>query len=307
MTVTRMVRFPARTHRLFGIAMFALSPVVALAQQRVDIRRVVTSDVSVRVSGAFAAIKVMAWAHDSMAMTGTLPKGARLEGGVGGNNPTPARGAKFWIEPAPTNPGGGTLELRVPAGARVWVKTEHATVVVEGVTGELDLNIVAGSITVRGNPSHANLESMDGTVTIAGSPTWLRVKTADGEVTMRGSSEDMAVTTVSGQVIIGDGSVERARIETVTGGVQFSGTLVRGATLTIDTHSGAIDFASRLKANVSIDARTLTGRIDNGLSTRRPVVGSDGRGEEVKVELGEGTAKAQLRSFKGSMRLTPQS
>ena len=274
------------------------------AQQHVDIRRATSSDVSVRVSGAYSKLDVVAWNVDSIALTGTLPKGARLEGGVGGNTVGPARGAKFWIEPAAGNPGGGTLVLRVPARARVWVKTDNAAISVEGVRGELDLNIVAGSIDVRGNPSQANLESMDGTVTFDGTASWLRIKTGDGNVMVRGSIEDFATTTVSGLITVRDGNHERARIESVTGAVVFAGNLVRGASLTIDTHSGTIELSSRVKTSLRIDARTLTGRIENMLTSKRPSPGRDGRGDELTLELGDGGAQAMLRSFKAGIRLT---
>jgi hypothetical protein len=284
-----------------ALVMLAL-PAALEAQQRVDIRRAVTSDVSVRVSGAYAKLDVVAWNVDSIALTGTLPKGARLEGGVG-STVGPARGAKFWIEPAAVHTGGGTLVLRVPANARVWVKTDNAVVSVDGVTGELDLNIVAGSIKVRGTLSQANLESMDGTVTFDGTASWLRIKTGDGNVMLRGSAEDLGITTVSGLVTVRDGNFERARIESVTGAVVFAGNLQRGAALTIDTHSGTIDLASRLKASMRVDARTLTGRIENTLTSKRPSPGRDGRGEELTLELGSGGAQATLRSFKAGIRL----
>ena len=297
------MRMSFRTRTVLLGSLLALGATAAGAQQRVDIRRAVTPTVAVRVSGSYAELKIVAWNSDSIALSGTLPKGARLEGGVGGGTRTPASGAKFWIEPSPADPGGGSLVLRVPARARVWVKTDHARISVEGVTGELDLNIISGNIAVRGDPGQANLESMDGHVTVDGSPAWLRVKTADGNVTVRGSTDDLGITTVSGEVTVRDGDHERARVETVTGGVTFEGNLVRGAHLTIETHSGAIEFASGSGRNLTVDAHSLTGRINNMLSPKRPSPGRDGRGEELALELGNGGAQAILRSFKAGIRL----
>lgn len=292
---------PLAVRTLLLLAALA-SPVVGLhAQQRIDIRRPVAPDVAVRISGSYAKLEIIAWQHDSLALTGTLPKGARLDGGVAAVGVP--RGAKFWIEPGPNGPGGEQLVLRVPARARVWVKTEQADVSADGVTGELDLNIVAGRLAVRGHPRHANLESMDGAVTVDGSANWLRIKTADGDVTVRGSSEDMAITTISGEVAVRDGAFDRARVQSVTGGVSFSGTLVRGAELSVDTHSGAIDFTSSRTASLAIDARSLTGRIDNTLFPKRPIQGRSGRGEELAAQLGAGSALVELRSFKAGIRL----
>ena len=90
----------------------------------------------------------------------------------------------------------------------------------------------------------------------------------------------------------------------MTGAVVFAGNLVRGASLTIDTHSGTIELSSRVKTSLRIDARTLTGRIENTLTSKRPSPGRDGRGEELTLELDDGGAQAMLRSFKAGIRLT---
>ena len=288
-----------------ALLVFAIGAVPSAlgAQQRVEIRRAATPSVAVRLNGAFGQLRIIGWKHDSIALTGTLPSGARLDGGIG----APAAavpGAKFWIEPSPTDPTGGALELCVPVNARVWVKTSSAAITAEDVTGSLDLNIVTGSLVVRGNPREAPLESMDGTVTVDGAPNWMRIRSADGNITVRGAVSDLGITTVSGRVTITDGTVERARIESVTGPVTFASALARGAALMIDSHSGAIAFSTPVPANLSADVRTLTGRIDNMLNSRRPSPGRDGRGEELTLELGLGGAQATLRSFKGSIRLT---
>ena len=52
-----------------------------------------------------------------------------------------------------------------------------------------------------------------------------------------------------------------------------------------------------------MDATTVTGRIENSVSGRRPVPGREGRGEELGLELGTGNARVTLRSFKGNIRL----
>ena len=74
-------------------------------------------------------------------------------------------------------------------------------------------------------------------------------------------------------------------------------------TLLIDTHSGAIELQIG-KASLDIDATTITGRITNSVSTRRPAPGRDGRGEDLTLSLGTGDARATLRSFKGNIKLT---
>jgi hypothetical protein len=283
------------------IAAATMAPEAARAQQKVDVRRSVTKDVYVRLNGAFSSLKVTGWQKDSLVMTGVLPKESRFEPAMGSST-APAQGMKFYIEGASNAPISGSLELFVPVGATVWAKSGSATIDVTGITGGLDLNIVGGSISVTGNPRELNIESMDGGVTVNGAPTWMRAKTATGDVTVRGSCTDLGITTVSGTVTIRDGSFERTRVESVTGNVTFGAGVSRAGTLLIDSHSGAIELQVG-KASLDIDATTITGRITNNVSTRRPTPGRDGRGEELTLSLGIGDARATLRSFKGNIKL----
>ena len=149
-----------------------------------------------RVGGTYGALRVLGWDKDSIAITGVVPRGTRVDGGFGAGV---ARGAKFWIEPPAGAPAGDArLELRVPVGARVWVKTGSADVEVRDVRGGLDLNVIGGSVRVTGDPRELAIESMDGNVTIDGAPAWLRVKTATGSIELRGGAGDAALATVSG-------------------------------------------------------------------------------------------------------------
>lgn len=288
---------------LFHLALLSCTIAVPLsAQQKVDLRRAVAKDVYVRVNGAFASLKVTGWQKDSLVLTGTLPKEARLEGGVGGTSTTPATGAKFYIEAPSTATLTGSLELFVPEGATVWAKSGSAKIDVTGISGGLDLNIIGGSILVSGKPRELNIESMDGDVTVSGEPTWMRAKTASGNITVRGSCTDLGITTVSGIVSVRDGLFERTRIETVTGNVTFGAGVSRAGTLLIDSHSGTIEMLIG-KASLDVEATTITGSITNSVTTRRPTPGREGRGEELTLNLGTGDARATLRSFKGNIRL----
>jgi DUF4097 and DUF4098 domain-containing protein YvlB len=277
----------------------------AIAQQKVELRRAVTRDVYVRISGSYASLRVQAWTKDSLALTGTLPAGARFDPAIPSPKDPPTRGAKFYIEaPAQGGAPGGSLDLFVPAGATVWAKAGNATLEVAGIAGGLDLNLVGGSITVQGAPRELNVESMDGKVEIAGSPAWMRVKTATGAITVRGSVQDAGVTTVGGTVQLLDGTYERARIESVTGSILFAGTLSKAANLTVDSHSGEVELRVGSRASMDVEATTIAGSILNAVNSRRPTPGREGRGEDLTLNLGVGDARATVRTFKGNIRLT---
>lgn len=292
-----------RSLLLFGL----LTPALTVsAQQKIDIPRPATSNVSVRLSGAFSSLRVIAWEHDSIALTGVVGAGSRLDGGAL-NRTGPVTGIKFYIDAATdADIVANKLELRVPRNARVWVKTGSADIDVAGVGGGLDLNIIGGSIRVNGKPRELIIESMDGNVSFTGFADYARVKTATGDIVLQGGGEDLSLSTVSGsiQAANGERSLQRARFESVTGPITFAGEPARGGDLRFDTHSGAIELRLPRPGNVEIDAATITGRIENAWSSARPIAGREGRGMELGTSSGMGGARVSIKSFKGNVRIT---
>ena len=68
----------------FVLLVFSLAlPASLSAQQKIDQRRASSSDPSVRIVGAFGSLRIIGWAHDSIAITGTVAKGARFDGAMG--------------------------------------------------------------------------------------------------------------------------------------------------------------------------------------------------------------------------------
>ena len=294
-----------RLHPLIAALLVApLAP--AIAQQKVDIRRASTSDVSVRLGGAFAALKVIAWPVDSVVLTGAVGPGHRLEGGaMNPGGPTP--GMKYFIESSlDASFAANRLELRVPRNARVWVKTGSADIEVSGVGGGLDLNIIGGSIRVNGKPRELLVESMDGAVTFSGFTDYARIKTATGNITVDGGGEDLSLMTVSGVIHAANGerALHRARFESVTGPITYVGMPAPRADIRFDTHSGGIDIRIPRPGNLEVDATTITGTIENSWSQARPIAGREGRGMELGFSSGMGGPRVQVRSFKGNVRLT---
>lgn len=294
---------PVGLRRAAPLAMLltAATPSLLAAQRAVNIRHAVAPSTSVRIFGAFAELRIRGWSRDSVAISGTVPNDARFDGGF--LPPASASpGAKFYLETTSGAPGG-KLELRVPAGARVWAKSGSATIDVEGITGGLDLNIIGGSVHVAGDPHELTVESMDGSVTVDGSPAWARLKTASGDLVMNGGSEDAGLTTISGTIRVAAGRFERLRIESVTGAVDFAGDVAPGGSLDIDTHSGAVDARLAKTTNADFDVAALAGTVENQLTKRMPVPGREGRGQELGFSTGPGGARIYIRTFKGNIRL----
>ena len=293
-----------RTRTLFGALLALALPLAIGAQQKVDIARATAKDVAVTLQGPFARLNIVAWAFDSVAITGTLMHGAQIENVFAGDPGLRPKGAKVYIRgPEDMVKGGTVIEMRVPRSARVWVKGGISEVTVAGITGEIDVSLVGGWVTVDGNPRVANLEAMDGRVTFDGAASRLNMKTAAGNILARGRALDASFYSVSGNVRV-DAVLERGKFETLSGTVTYAGELARGAALTFNTHDGAIDVMLGGKPDVVINATTMQGVIENLFTSKSASTRRDGRGQELELELAFGDGRVDITSFKGNIRLS---
>jgi DUF4097 and DUF4098 domain-containing protein YvlB len=273
---------------------------------QINVRRAATPTVSVRLVGSFATLRVTAWQHDSVVITGSVPADSRFESASGGRAGEPTQGMKAFLEGAEKGgaaPPAGDIEMRVPERARVWAKAGSAQIEVNGVLGGLDLGVVGGAIRVTGAPSELRADAMDGSITVDGTPAWMRLKTASGDILVRGGSDDAGLSTVSGALNAGEGRYERLRLESVAGAVRFSGDLARGAAVDVDTHGGNVDLLLSPKLAAELDITSIAGRIENEFGGRPPIAGREGRGMEFAITYGGGGSRITVRTFKGTVRV----
>ena len=283
-----------------GSALLACGLVSAIgAQEKVSRGRAVDRDVSLRIFNLAGSVRVVGWARDSIAVTGSVAAGDRFM--MGG---TPS-GMKLGVESPPATSTGGRsdLQVHVPVGSRVWVKGGATTIVVEGVTGGLDLASVEGSVDVTGSPRELRIETMSGHVTIDGSPAWVRAKTATGRLTMRGGSDDAELSTVSGALAVEGGRFGRGSFQSVSGDVAFGGRPDEAGSLAFDSHGGTIELRLPRDAGAEFDLRSLRGTIADELFGRRAAPGRQGRGQQLAfVHRGGGTSIVAT-TFRGRILL----
>lgn len=280
----------------FAAALAAGIAAPAAAQQAVERRFPVEGDAYVKVFLQHGSVRVTGWNRDSIAVSGTVSRGELFAGGRD-------RSAKLgvWLDRAPEG-GSARLEVRVPATATVWIKSEGAEVQVAGVAGGVDVYSVTGAVRIEGRPRQVYAESMAGRIEITADAPSVRAKSAGGAVVFRGRAEDLALSSVSGAVEAESPGPLRARLETVTGPVRWSGGVERGGALDVVTHSGAIELSLPGSLDADIAVATVQGDLDNrlvpGATGSRPL-----RGREIELVSGAGGARIGVRTFSGDVTL----
>jgi DUF4097 and DUF4098 domain-containing protein YvlB len=244
----------------------------------------------VRIVNPSGRIRVIGWDVDSLSVSGRGP-GRLAAAGT-------ASVRKLVVT------GRAELEVHVPRGARVWVKSASADIDVVGVDGTLDLNSVGGAIHVVGTPVDVAAETMSGPVELAGGSGRARVKTVSGDILLRGASVDLGASTLSGTIVVrvagwqrGGTGVQRGRFESVTGDVRFDGELGRGGIVELESQSGAIALRVPRTTVADFDLLTIGGSVTNHLTADVADRGT------LRFSTGAGGAQVTARSFKGSISL----
>lgn len=288
---------------LAGVLLLGAAPLATplAAQRQVTRGWPLDPDGAVKIHNYVGRVRIVGWDRDSVAVTGTVP--ARLALFGGGDR----SGVKLAVDGEQRGAAdSAVLEVRVPAGADVWVRGAATDIEVHGLIGTVDVGTVGGRVLVAGSPRNLTAETMEGALTIHGSPETLRAKTAGGPLEWEGRASEAHLVSVSGRIHVTGGPFERARIESITGAVRVQGSLRTDGRLTIETHSGQVDLHLPRNAPVrlDVDAASVSG---TGIVTRvRPAGGTPGGAQEFAFNLGKPPAPAPhvtVRSFKGAFVL----
>lgn len=265
------------------------------AQRTIDQRYAAAPTTYIRIHSIVGSVRVTGWDRDSVAVTGTVSETKLDRFAVAAGYEASKMG--FFGEGTDLKPSH--LEIRVPAGSQVWVKTANADVTVTGVTGGIDVYSVSGRLEVGGSPREVFVESMAGAVRVAANTRTVRAKTASGDIVVAGVVNDVMATTVSGTVTAEDGAFERGRFESVDGDILYAGEVRRGSWLDFINHSGAIELVVPRATAADFALTLFEGGFQDAFGVRPTYGGNKLKGQQLSFTIGGGGAHVTVRNFKG--------
>jgi hypothetical protein len=112
------------------------------------------------------------------------------------------------------------LRVRLPADARLTLKTISADVSLSGAQGPLRISTVSGDLTVQSQSQDVSLQTVSGDLHVAGVQGKLAAKSASGNLSLSGATlSELKVETVSGDIQLGSAYAPHAHgiVNTVSG------------------------------------------------------------------------------------------
>jgi hypothetical protein len=192
-----------------------------------------------------------------------------------------------------------TFELTVPTWMGVRLSGVNTTMHVAGTDAAITVETVNGDVDVIGGNGVVSLRSVEGVVKLVGAKGKVDVGSVNSDVTVIDVSGDLQAETVNGDVQLEKVQSDNVEANTVNGDVVYDGTIRPNGRYRLVTHNGdiAVTIAEGTSAVVSVS--TFQGEFESAF----PVTLTGRRGKQFDFTLGSGSARIELESFAGTIRL----
>lgn len=293
---------PARALRALGSAALALAVTLGTASaDDIDETKPFEDGGRVIIDNLAGSVRVEGWDRDEIRVVGELGRRVeRVDFEVDRDRAT----IEVVIPRRARNVGGTDLEVWIPKGSELRVKTVSASIDVVDVDGELDLESVSGDIDVRAATSLLRAQSVSGDVDVDGEIDDVELESVSGDIVIHRARGEARANTVSGTVEIARGceSVE-GYFQSVSGDVEFEGTIAEDGRYEFESHSGSVRVLLDADLDADVEVSTFSGSIRNEVGPEPRRKGRYGPGEEVSFTLGDGGAEITISSFSGGISI----
>ena len=200
---------------------------------------------------------------------------------------------------------GGDTEYRVtvPTGTRVVMASTSGELSARGTRGEVEATTMSGDISIVDANGDVEAEALSGSVEISNVTGSVAVQAVSGDVTLENVSGTIEVESVSGEIVLDRITSKSVRGVTVSGEIDFQGTIAPDGRYELNSHSGDVRVSLPDNVNAIVSVSTFSGEIDSDFpltlepGDRRP------QHQQFQFRIGSGGARIQLESFSGDIYL----
>jgi hypothetical protein len=285
---------------IMGCALLYGATAIAAGNQ-INITRTADPKGQVEVDNVSGSVEVIGWDRPEIDVSGTIGERVeRVDLNVTGDHAT----VRVVL---PTMSWGGdgsaNLVIHVPQRSELRVSEVSAKLKTHDLSGEQRLRTVSGDIDAV-LAAGGSVNTVSGTVTVSatGPSGALEIETVSGGVTVNGSIPDLRVQTVSGAASAKLASVNNVRLKTISGHLDFSGSLAAGAHLEGESVSGSLDITFGATPAADFDVESHTGTIANCFGPA-PQTSRYGPGSHLVFRNQDGTAHVRLSSLSGKIQI----
>jgi DUF4097 and DUF4098 domain-containing protein YvlB len=192
------------------------------------------------------------------------------------------------------------LAVTVPEWLDVDLRGNRLDVDVAGLRSSVSVSTLVGDITVSEIEGSVRVATVSGGVTVEDVRGSVDASAIEESIVLVGIRGDVRVQGTDGDISLEDIDSPEVEVATVSGDVEFDGTIHPGGSYTLVTHDG--DVTAAVPEGVS--ARVSVSTFDGSFEAAFPVTLQQFRGgREMTFTLGDGSARLRLQAFDGEITL----
>jgi DUF4097 and DUF4098 domain-containing protein YvlB len=192
--------------------------------------------------------------------------------------------------------------ITAPAGTHVTAETISGNVTIKGIRGDVAVDVTSGNVDIAGSRV-SQAKTISGPVTLTDVETdgSLDVRTVSGTVTLQNvkARRLSADAVASGDVTARNIVCDTATLKTLSGEVDFSGTLSKNGRYELSAFSGTVRFTPSGAAGFELQASTFSGDIQTDKSMTFRDLSMARR--SLRGTFGDGSAFVILKTFSGNV------
>jgi len=260
------------------------------ADNRKECRYTVAPGASVVVTNESGPVDVRGSAgHQVVIVATTHSDKVEVDCGQTGNR---IQASTHFLQRADGSDGRVEYQVLVPADASVTVRAPSGPITAEKLRGDVTVEGDAAQVDVRDvRNAHVHVRTISGPVTL-------------GSI----NNGHVEVISLSGNVQLEAVSGPKVAVNTAKGSIRYNGDFGEGGEYMLVNHSGNIDVALPAFASVDLNARSITGSVENDFPLQQKQHSSfvPSPGHSFAGTSNTGASSVQLRSFSGKIRVKKQ-
>lgn len=288
--------------KLINVILLSLVSTASIAATNINETMDAAEDGDVKISNISGSVEVRGWSRNQVEITGDL--GSNVEELV-----FERKDDKITIKvKVPRNNSGrieSNLVINVPEASSLYINTVTASIEVEDVLGDQQLNSVTGKIESTVYDADIGADSVSGHIEIAGNNEACesRFGTVSGNINAENLNGTLRADSVSGHISVVNSEFERVSIDTVSGSIVIHAGLLDDGKMNIETINGSVDVDFGGDVSARIDVQTFNGSIKNCFGPESVKTNQYTPGRELEFTEGGGSGRVRINTLNGSVRL----
>jgi DUF4097 and DUF4098 domain-containing protein YvlB len=194
---------------------------------------------------------------------------------------------------------GVDFEITVPTWMDLTLGGVNTDIRITGSDGAITAETVEGDVEVDGGNGVLSLHSVDGSVTLSHAKGKMSLGSVNSDVTVDGASGQLSIETVNGEIRLRAMDSDDVDANSVNGDVSYDGTIRSGGRYHFVTHNGDVTVSVPDGADATVSVSTYQGDFESAF----PITTRGSLNKRFSFTLGTGSAKIELESFQGTIRL----